>query len=72
MKYDASTVIKFIIHDLKQISRTVNSKSDVLIFVVIHGAVILVMTKGMQNIFPAYTMPKCRLIKLNDNFHYSI
>jgi hypothetical protein len=72
MKYDAGVFIKLIIHQFKHISGAVEANSDVFVFISFHWAVILVVLKSMAYVLSADTMPKRRVIELNNDFHIPI
>jgi hypothetical protein len=71
MKYDVGVIIKLIIHQFEQVAGTIETKSDVFVFVRFHGTVILVVLKGVAYVFSADTVPERRRDAFDDDFHTS-
>jgi hypothetical protein len=69
VKHNAGVFIKLIIHQFKHISGAVETNPDVFVFISFNWAVILVVLKSMVYVLSADTMPKRRVIELNNDFH---
>jgi hypothetical protein len=70
MEDKVSVPIYLMINDFEQISRPINSQSQVFILVAhpFHWPIVQIRPESVQNVLPVDMVFECGVIKLNDNF----
>jgi hypothetical protein len=70
MEDEVSALIYLMIDDFKQVSRPINTQSQVFILVArpFHWPIVQIRPEGVQNILPADIVFERGLVKLDDNF----